>query len=306
MERPRRMRPYVAIIIGFSFWAPLSQAAPDGQTGAAELLRADAAPPHADLAHVVENQKKNDAALDLFERIERLEVRRSASDSQPPEVKISRVIPAGTGNDHIALGPDGKPTDAATYRAALEKLANTLSSTVADSRAQRDAYEKIAKKHRDRDELIDATRYAFLFTFVGREPRGDRMLSKYRMAPNPNYKATSRATGIYARVRGFVWIDDESGQLARVEGEVIDDISVGLFLAKVYKGSHFMQERYPFAPGLWFPSFSQYDFDGRKFFSSFSLHERTFYSKYRRIGPPKEALEAIREELAAKDGVHSE
>jgi hypothetical protein len=63
-----------------------------------------------------------------------------------------------------------------------------------------------------------------------------------------------------------------------------------------------MQERYEFAPGLWFPSFSQYDFDGRKFFSSFSLHERTFYSNYRRIGPPKEALGAIRQELAVKDG----
>jgi hypothetical protein len=298
------MRPYVAIIIGVSLFAPFPQAARARQTGSADLLGADAASPRADLAQVVENQKKNDAALDLFERIERVEVRHSASDSQPPEVKISRVIPAGTGNDHISLGPDGKPADAAAYRAALEKLASTLSLAVADSRAQRDAYEKIAKKHKDRDELIDATRYAFIFTFVGREPRGNRLLTKYRMTPNPSYKATSRATGIYARVRGFVWIDDESGQLARVEGEVIDDISVGLFLAKVYKGSHFMQERYEFAPGLWFPSFSQYDFDGRKFFSSFSLHERTFYSQYRRIGPPKEALAAIREELASR--VHSE
>jgi hypothetical protein len=27
------------------------------------------------------------------------------------------------------------------------------------------------------------------------------------------------------------------------------------------------------------------------------VHERTFYSKYRYIGPPKEALAAIRQEL---------
>ena len=57
--------------------------------------------------------------------------------------------------------------------------------------------------------------------------------------------------------------------------------------AKVNKRSHFMQERYEFAPGLWFPSFTQYDFDGRKFLANFSFHERMFYSKYRRIGPPK-------------------
>jgi hypothetical protein len=50
-------------------------------------------------------------------------------------------------------------------------------------------------------------------------------------------------------------------------------------------------------PGLWLPSFTQYDFDGRKFFSGFSIHERTFYSNYRYIGPPKEALDTIRKEL---------
>jgi hypothetical protein len=80
--------------------------------------------------------------------------------------------------------------------------------------------------------------------------------------------------------------------------EVTDDISVGGFLARVYKGSHLMQERYEMVPGLWFPSYSQYDFDGRKLFVSFSIHERTFYSQYRRIGAPREALAAVRAELS--------
>ncbi len=254
---------------------------------------------------VVANQKKNDAAVDLFERIERVESKKTAGDA-PPDVKVSRVVPAGTGAAHIQLGPDGTPTDPAAYRAALEKLVASLDFAATDGRAQHDAYEKIAKKHKDRDELIDATRNAFIFTFIGREPRGDRMLSKYSMVPNPAFHPTSRATAIFARVRGFIWIDDESNQLARIEGEVTDDISVGIFLAKVSKGSHFMQERYEFAPGLWFPSFSQYDFDGRKFFTTFSIHERTFYSNYHRIGPPKEALEAIRQELATGNAARGE
>jgi hypothetical protein len=63
-----------------------------------------------------------------------------------------------------------------------------------------------------------------------------------------------------------------------------------------------MQERYEMLPGLWMPSFSQYDFDGRKFFSNISIHERTFYSQYRRIGAPKEALIAIRAELGMAVG----
>ncbi len=208
-----------------------------------------------------------------------------------------RVIPSGTGMFRIALGPDGKPRDPAVYRADLESLARTLTLLVNDEGSQRDVLEKYAKKKKERNELINATHNAFLFTFVAPEPRGDRTLSKFKMEPNPGFKPTTRFTSIFPKVRGFVWIEQTSGELARIEGEVTEDISVGLFLGKIYKGSHFMQERYEFLPGLWLASFSQYDFDGRKLFSGFSIHERTFYSNYRYIGPPKEALVAIREEL---------
>jgi hypothetical protein len=247
--------------------------------------------------HVVAGQKKADAALDLYERTERVEVRKASADSANPEAKTTRVIPNGTGMFKIVVTADGQPADAVLYRAALEKLAHALELVASGDRSQREGLEKYAKRKKDRSDLIEATRNAFLYTFVAHEPRDNRMLSKYSMLPNPTYKATNRTTSIFAKVHGFVWIDDESGQLARVEGEVTEDISIGLFLAKVYKGSHFMQENYEMVPGLWLPSFSQYDFDGRKFFSGFSIHERTFYSNYRYVGPPKEALLAIRAEL---------
>ncbi|HVH72603.1 MAG TPA: hypothetical protein VNB49_16035, partial [Candidatus Dormibacteraeota bacterium] len=187
--------------------------------------------------------------------------------------------------------------DPAAYRARLEGLEHALTLIANNSRSQRDALEKYAKRRKERNELIDATRNAFLFTFVGREPRCNRMLAKYEIAPNPAFKPTSRLTTIFTKVHGYVWIDEDAGELARVEGDITEDISIGLFLAKIYKGSHFMQERYEVQPGLWQASFSQYDFDGRKFFSGFSMRERTFYSNYRYIGPPKEAIEAIRKEL---------
>jgi hypothetical protein len=246
---------------------------------------------------VISSQKKNEEALDVYERLERLEVRKNGSDAAPASVRIARVIPTGTRMNRIAVGPEGQPTDPAAYRAELARLEKALALFVSDSRSQRDAVEKFAKKKKERNDLIDATRNAFLFTFVACELRSDRMLSKYRMEPNPAFKPTTRFTSIYPKVRGFVWVDEQAEELARIEGEVTEDISVGLFLGKIYKGSHFMQERYEVAPGLWLASFSQYDFDGRKLFSGFSVHERAFYTKYRYIGPPKEALVAIRKEL---------
>jgi len=251
---------------------------------------------------VLVNEKKGDQAMNFYERVERVELLKNLGDPQPGDIKISRVVPAGTGVDHIPIGPDGKPADPDAYHTELVKLEKALSWAGEDGHAQHDAYDKIAKKQKERDDLIDATRTAFLYTYISSETRAGRVLYKYSMEPNPAYKATSRTTAIFAKVRGFVWIDPEAGQLARVEGEVTGDITVGLFLAKVNKGSHFMQERYEMLPGLWMPSFSQYDFDGRKLFSTIAIHERTFYSQYRRIGPPKEALAMIRAELGKPGG----
>jgi hypothetical protein len=247
--------------------------------------------------HVLANQKRAEAALDLYERTERVETRKNSTDPAPPVIKVARVIPSGTGMVRIPMGEGGKPADSAAYRAQLEGLARALALLVNDTKSQHEALEKYAKRKRDRNELIDATHNAFLFVLLGTESRGDLTLSKYKMDPNPAFKPTTRFTSVFPKVHGFVWIDEASGELARIEGEVTEDISVGLFLGKIYKGSHFMQERYEFFPGLWLASFSQYDFDGRKLFSGFSIHERTFYSNYRYIGPPKEALAAIREEL---------
>jgi hypothetical protein len=241
--------------------------------------------------------KESERAMYLFERIERVEERKSSAETSQTEVKVARVFPAGTGTAHIALGTEGVPTNAAAYRGELEKLLNSLTWAAANGKPQREAYEKVAKKQKERAELIDQTRSAFIFTFVGQEMRGDCTLSKFRMEPNPNYRPTSRGATIFTKVKGFVWLDDASGQMARIQGEVTDDISFGLFLGKIYKGSHFAQERYEFAPGIWLPTYSQYDFDARKLFSQISMHQKTFASHYRRVGPPAEAIPIVRAEL---------
>jgi hypothetical protein len=140
-----------------------------GQEAAAPVpgpLRQTEAEKTALLDLVLANQKKNDQALSLYERVERVEVRKNAVDKQTGEIKVSRVVPAGTGVDHIPIGPDGKPTDPDAYHTELVKLERALSWAADDGHAQHDAYERIAKKQKERDDLIDATRVAFVYSFV--------------------------------------------------------------------------------------------------------------------------------------------
>ena len=249
-------------------------------------------------ARVIANQKRVDADLNIYERVERVEIRKTGSDPKPSEVKVWRVFPAGTGMDKIPLTAEGRPGSAESYRAALEKLATTLVWAAETGPAQREAYAKVERRRKERNELIDSTRKAFLFAKVGEETRDGRVLVKFEMKRNPAFKPGTRNEMVFTRIVGMLWIDKETSELAKIEGHVTEDITLALFLAKVYRGSYFMQEWYEMAPGVWLPSYQQYDFDGRKFVVPFSIHERTFYTNYRRVGPPREAVGIVRGELS--------
>jgi hypothetical protein len=269
----------------------------------------DPSPPAADPAinpesqsdlfgRVIANQKRMEVTLDEYERTEKVEVRKTGSDAKPSEVRVWRRFPAGPAITKLPISVDGTPVNSELYREDLEKLEKYLVWAAQGGPAQQEAYAKAQRKRKERHDLIATTHDAFVFSRVGEEKRGEQTLAKYAMVPNAKYKATTRNAVIFSKVRGTVWIDEKSGELARIEGSVMEDISISLFLAKVYKGSHFMQERYEMASGQWFPTYEQYDFDGRKFVVPFSMHERTFYSDYKRVGPPKEAVGVVRDELS--------
>ncbi len=246
----------------------------------------------------ISSQHRNDLALDLYERVERIETRKNPADPQPLGVETVRVFPAGTGTDRISLGPNGKPLNPAAYRRELQKLERALAWTLENGRAQRDAYDKVAKRRKERADLVDATRTAFNFAWLGRESRNGRTLDKYRVDPNPAFRPTSRVTGMLPKVRGLLWVDEASGHLARIEAEIVEDISFGGgVIAKVYKGGRFVMEQAEVAPDVWLPTFYEYDFEGRKFLFRYGMHTRTMVTGYRRIGPPKEALPIVRAEL---------
>jgi hypothetical protein len=249
-------------------------------------------------AQVISQQKKSEADLDMFARTQRIQIRKTGSDRDPVETRAFVLFPNGTGLNKLPLPAEGRASDSPAYRIELERLEKYLAWIAQDGSSQREAVAKAERRRKERFDLIESTRQAFTFTFDGKEMRGDRRLLRYMMTPRRDYKPTSRMTTLFTKVRGTIWIDEKTSQLAKVEGQVTEDISLALFLARVNKGSHFMQERYEIAPGVWEPTFEQYDFDGRKYLMSFSIHERTFYTDYQRVGPPRDSLPLVRAELS--------
>src|SRR5437764_8362499 len=87
---------------------------------------------------IIANQKKGEAALDLYERIERVETRKNPGDPARPVIKILRVVPSGTGMFRIPVGDGGKRKDSAAYRGDLERLARAVALPVNHAAAQCD------------------------------------------------------------------------------------------------------------------------------------------------------------------------
>jgi hypothetical protein len=118
--------------------------------------------------------------------------------------------------------------------------------------------------------------------------------------PNPKFQPRSMFQDAFAHTTAKLWVDRQSIQIVHAEAHVTSDISFGGgILGKLYRGSVVSMDQAEVAPGVWLPTHYQYDFAGRKFLFSFDQHQIIEVSRYRRIGPPSQALQIVQNELSS-------
>lgn len=251
------------------------------------------------LARVTANQHRNDGALMVYERREHRVTRKNAQDSAPDEDRVFRVVPTGTGTVKLILEEHGAAVASEKYREQLRYLEQSLVWALEPSESrQKSRVQKWQRRAKERHDTVEAAREAFVCSWASREQRGGAWLTKLECVPNPAFKPKTRTEEMFQHARATLWIEPGSAQLARIEAELARDISVGGgVFGKVYSGGRFVMEQAQVAEGIWLPSRFQYDFRGRRFVFGFELHETTLATHYKRIGPPAEALAAVRLEL---------
>jgi hypothetical protein len=250
---------------------------------------------------LIENQHRDDAAIEQYERIEHQVDRTAGANPRVLEEKLYRVVPTGTGTMKIVLKENDKRTDPVIYRQQLQTWRELLELALKpdDSRAKL-AYSKWQKKKTDRAELVDATQAAFLTKWTGQEIVNGRLCDILELSPNPSFHPHTIFQDAMTRITAKIWVDHEKNQLARAEAHVMRDMAFGGgILGKLYRGGVFSFEQTEFSPGVWLPVRYQYDFMGRKFLFTFEQHQYIEASQYHRIGPPKEALAQVNSEIAS-------
>ncbi|MGA7793382.1 MAG: hypothetical protein WCA19_10110 [Candidatus Acidiferrales bacterium] len=294
-------------LIAVAPWAgtPNARTLPSGQ-GA--IITGNPAPSpeqiHSLILRAVENQHRDDRELKEFERVEHI-VTRKAENAEVVTDITERVVPSGTGTVKLRTIENGVPVSPEQYRQELEFAVNALGLGAHPNERYTDEQEKFERRRRQHAELVDSSKKAFRVTWLGRETRSDsdgahgpRTLMKLRLEPDPDFKPTTRFATSFQHVHATLWVDEAQAQFARLEADIVTDIPFGGGIAgKVYHGGHIVMAQEEEAPGIWLPTLYDYDVDGRKFLFAFDVHERTEITRYRRVGPPPEAVDILRNEL---------
>jgi len=289
------MRTFGLLII----WAALAlPASPAPQSGTGQPPSADEV--RARTKTLLAGQHRDDETLELYERIERHIDRTGGPNPRTIENKTYRVVPTGVGNHKLLLHDEGRPTDASAYGRQLRALEDTLQimANPDDPRAKA-AYAKYQKRMRERAQFVDAAADAYIPKWVGRENRDGRDCDVFELNPNPQFQPRSMFQDALVHTTAKLWIDRASQQIVHGEARVNSDISFGGgILGKLYRGSIVSMDQAEIAPGIWLPVRYQYDYAGRKFLFTFDQHQVIEVGHYRRIGPPKEALQVVQNELS--------
>jgi len=248
----------------------------------------------------VANQHRDDQALEQYERVERHVDRTAGPAPRTIEDKVYRIVPTGAGTAKILLRDGNKPVDPATYNREMQNLQDLLKEMANpnDARAKA-AYTKRQRHDSDRTEFVDAAKEAFTIRWLGTSTVREHFCDVFELDPNPDFRPHGLFQEAFAHVVARMWVDRETTQMVHGEARVMSDASFGGgILGKLYRGGVVSMEQAEVAPGIWLPTHYQYDYSGRRFLFYFEQHQSIDASRYRRVGPPSEALLLVQSELA--------
>ncbi len=147
------------------------------------------------------------------------------------------------------------------------------------------------KRRNELRQLIDEIVKAYELTLLGIETIDARRVYRIQAEPRSNYQRKLPPYSFLRRLRGQLWIDAEEFQLVRVEAEVIEDFSFGLFLARLAKGSQLRFAQTRVNGEVWLPQEAFAKIDGRFLTDRFRGENLVRWSGYRKFQSDSRILE---------------
>ena len=159
---------------------------------------------------------------------------------------------------------DDKPLDANEAEKEEEKIQKIIDKRKNESDEDRNKREeKQVKEREDGRKFVREVADAYDFKLVGTEVVGGREAWVIDGEPRPGFEPHMKESKFLSKFHGRVWIDKSDLQLAKMDIEAIDTVSVGWVLARIHKGTRVMLEQTRVNDEVWLPQHVTFKFDAR-------------------------------------------
>jgi hypothetical protein len=139
-----------------------------------------------------------------------------------------------------------------------EKEARKLDKELAE-RAKESAKDKAKRAKEEAADLAEQKEFirevadAYDFQSLGDASVDGQLTWVIKADPKPGYKPHNRRSSILTKMRGTIWVTKKEYRWVKLEAEVIDTISFGLFLFRLNPGSMLTFEQTRVQDELWLP-----------------------------------------------------
>ena len=213
---------------------------------------------------------------DHYTYMERDEDRRldSLGQVKSENVDVTRTIIVNGARFEQLLEHNGQPPSAKEKEKRDEDLENLKHETPAERT------ERLLKDQENRSFLRDVLD-AFDFQLTGEEILGGRPAYVFQATPHPGYHAHGKYGKMFSKVEGKLWVDKQDFGWMKVDGQVTQSFSMGLFVARVERGSHIILEQTCVGNAVWVPKLIEVRASARiLFLKSLDIDRILSYSDY--------------------------
>jgi hypothetical protein len=187
-------------------------------------------------------------ARDHYTYTERDEDRRLTSQGQvkSENVDVNRMIVVNGARFEQLMERNGQLPSAKEQKKSDDDL-NKLRHETPDEQTAR------LRKDQDNRAFLRDVVEAFDFRLIDEEIVGGRPAYVLQATPHPGYHAHGKYSKMFSRVEGKLWIDKQDFGWIKVDGEVTQSFTMGLFVARVERGSHIILEQTCVGDAVWVP-----------------------------------------------------
>lgn len=231
--------------------------------------------------------EQNWAAARNYTFLQRTEERRVDSAGRVKSKNIKTYdITLLEGSPYLRLVErEDRPLPAAEERREQEKLQKSIADRQKETPAQRQRRIAEYEKRRDRQRQdMRQVGEAFNFRIVGTDRLDGHDVWVLDATPRRGYKPNSSDTKVLPHVKGKLWIDQHTFHWVRVEAEVTDPVTWGLFLVRLDPGARIRIDETLVNHEVWLPRQISISASARiGLFKKLRVEEDTTYRNYRKF-----------------------